>query len=518
MEKILIFFAKNFFSKLFIRKISSTHIYTLLIFAHISLIWIFPYFPTQDGPSHIYNLHILHDLIHGGQQWGDYFTFNLEPTPNLGFILFTYPLLSLVEVLTAEKIFITFYTILLGISVPIFISTFSKPSYFSKTIKFCTIPIFFNFTLMMGFYSYAIAVPFFFLAISLAWNFRNRKEKFKFVVYNVSGMLLFFLHVIPFMYYLISLLVFAVADNKDLRKVYIPIGRLLILIQPLIIMIIFYISRGIVSSGQVDFSYLLSIDRAYSLIASLVTFSSLSFSPMQILPISCLWFAILLMLKDGLKHFLTIKKRPELKAILFLMSIFSTIYLLAPSSFGGGGFFNSRIPWVIFLLILPIFADLRVDAIKVVNLAIMVAAIFSLFTNVAILNYENKRLSIFLSGLNFGCSTGDSIILYKPKPDSWPIIDTLLHAPSYYGIFNGCVNLGNYEARTPLFPIKFKNNMTSFSLLSRIENKPESVDFSEHAEIVEVIGWDISEEMKKKLQYFYAMSFLNDKLTLWRRL
>ena len=65
--------------------------YILLLIAHIALIWLLPYVPTQDGPSHIYNLQILHDLLNGGKEWGEFFVYQLSAVPNLGFILLAYP-------------------------------------------------------------------------------------------------------------------------------------------------------------------------------------------------------------------------------------------------------------------------------------------------------------------------------------------------------------------------------------------------------------------------------------------
>lgn len=511
------FFTKNFSAKKLLKKITYTKIYIFFIVAHIGLIWIFPYFPSQDGPSHIYNLQILHDLIYGGKKWGDYFTYSLEPTPNLGFTLFTYPLLFLVEGITAEKIFLSLYVIFLGISVPLFISTFSKPSFFSKKIKLFAIPVIFNFTLMMGFYSYAIAVPFFLFAISLVWISKNWKVQLKFVCYNSVGIFIFFLHLIPFAYYILALMIFSVVKNQNLRKMPISLVKFLICIHPLIALTIFYISNMAPSSNIFNFSYLLSIDRSYELLSSLIGFSTLSFSPMQILPISALWFSMFLILKEGWKDFSNTPKRTEQKFILILISILATIYCLAPSSFGGGGFFNSRIPWVILILLLPLFSDVIKKPNIVIDFCIIAAAIFSLAINIIIIKNETKNILTFVSGLNFGCSKGDSIMLYKTRQQLWPKIDTILHSPSYYGISNGCVDVGNYQATTNLFPIKFKKNITSVALLNHIENDPISIDFSKYNEISEVIGWDLSQEMQTNLNPFYKMYFSNGNLTLWRR-
>ena len=42
-----------------INRISWKHLFVLLLILHIIPIWVFDFFPSQDGVSHIYNAHVL---------------------------------------------------------------------------------------------------------------------------------------------------------------------------------------------------------------------------------------------------------------------------------------------------------------------------------------------------------------------------------------------------------------------------------------------------------------------------
>ena len=67
----------------------------------------------------------------------------------------------------------------------------------------------------------------------------------------------------------------------------------------------------------------------------------------------------------------------------------------------------------------------------------------------------------FLSGLKADLPKSAYVMTYK-KIDSkagWPRVDVLIHAASYYGIFNGCVDIGNYETGLDYFPIHFKDTI-----------------------------------------------------------
>ena len=93
-------------------------IYLILLASHISLIYLLPYFPSQDGPAHLYHLDILSDLLDGGKIWGKHFEFNFRLVPNLGFHLLSYPLLKFFSLFTVERIFLSLYLIFIAISIP----------------------------------------------------------------------------------------------------------------------------------------------------------------------------------------------------------------------------------------------------------------------------------------------------------------------------------------------------------------------------------------------------------------
>src|SRR6266702_2190648 len=182
---------------------TNTLVYTSLLAAHVMLIWLLPYFPTQDGPCHIYNLVILHDLLHGGKEWGNYFTYTLHPVPNLGFNLLAYPLINFLPPLVVERVFLSIYIVLMGSSVPLLLKTFGRPVF---PFAYFVFPVIFNFCLLTGFYSYVIAVPLFILSFSLAWKVRNSSHFCKFICFNLSGTILFYFHLIPSLFFLLSLI------------------------------------------------------------------------------------------------------------------------------------------------------------------------------------------------------------------------------------------------------------------------------------------------------------------------
>ena len=247
--------------------------YILLLAAHVGVIWLLPYVPTQDGPSHVYNLVILKDLLNGGRVWGNFFTYQLRAVPNLGFHIIAYPLLSFFPPLIVEKIFITIYTVLMGISLPLLLRTFDRPV---LPLSYLIFPVIFNFTLLMGFYSYAIGIPLYILAFCFAWEIRHRSIYCKFVCLNLAGITLFYFHLIPFIFFLMSLMAIIMAEAAGCKKKLREFVKFLATIFPSLLILFFYLNQGIRSPFP-DVSYLFSLSRLLDLIVDLSFFSTVNF-------------------------------------------------------------------------------------------------------------------------------------------------------------------------------------------------------------------------------------------------
>jgi len=499
--------------------------YTLLLIIHIGLVWVTPYFPTQDGPGHIYNLVILKDLINGGKEWGSFFSYQLHAVPNLAFILISYPLLQFFPPLIVEKLFISIYIVLMGSSVYLFLRTFNKAS---LTFIFFVFPVIFNFNLMMGFYSYVITVPLFLFAFSLSWKTRNRSAAYKFIFINLAGLIIFYFHIIPFIFFLLSLLCITIVQSNGFKRIFFDQLKLLSIISPSLLVLFLYLANS-TKSVLPDFAYLFSLSRYIYLRNDLFFFSTVTFSQWQMLPgfmFTCLFLSffilsIYLLIKDPDKGWLKIGDvSASDKVLIYLSFLLLLIYFATPFRFGGGDFFNQRFPWVIFIILLPLLQiNKRFLSERFVLVSIASVAVIFLVFNAFIFLQQSSRVEKFLSGLNAGIPKGAYVMTYKTRdPEAgWPRIDALMHGASYYGIFNECIDIGNYETGSEYFPIKFKDNIPPFPSLDQIAYRAETINWSEYPSIQYVLGWEINKSDKNKLNNFFHIIYEKDFFSLWQR-
>lgn len=495
---------------------TAAFLYLFLIALNISIVWVLPCFPTQDGPNHIYNLAILHDLLNGGNIWGSYYSDNLRPVPNLGFLVISYPFVHFLDLFTVERIFISIYILLMSISVPVFIRTLA-PS--NLPLSFIVFPLIFNFCLMMGFYSFELAVPCFLLATSFAWATRHRSAYFKVVTLNIIGITLFYFHLIPFVLFILSLFIMLAVSSKNVSTILKNTSLLTLIICPLIIIFLEYIySIRAVShfspSKEISFPYLVE------LILELLTFSSYSLSPWQIFPSAILLIALYPLAKS---RFIIFKKNPKLKQEQLFSMLFSTslifLYLLMPFAFGGGSYFNQRLAIIIVIILLPLF-KLPDDGFyrKYCHLFFFGIAMISLLINAVILRSEANTIQEFLSGLTTDIPRGSIIALYKPMASESKPVDPLQHASAYYALEKKGVDAGNYAAHMPYFQIQFKDSLPHLPDWNQLENAPEKIDWKKYPGVQYLLGWKIGEKDNQRLRNYFKSIFGTQNFCILKRI
>src|SRR5438105_13522416 len=121
-------------------------IFYMLMFLHVVPIWAFNYFPSQDGPSHLYNAIIIRDYFSGDNAnlFRSYYTLRHVAGANwLGHITLA-GLTTFLSPLIADKIFLTGYVFLFLMGIRFSVSSISSNA---TAVAFCAFPIVYNFPL-----------------------------------------------------------------------------------------------------------------------------------------------------------------------------------------------------------------------------------------------------------------------------------------------------------------------------------------------------------------------------------
>ena len=145
---------------------------------------------------------------------------------------------------------------------------------------FFIFPVIFNFNLLMGLYSYVIVVPLFLIAFSFSWKIRDRSTACKFVFFNLAGLTIFYFHLIPFVFLVLSLMGITIVQSKGFKRIIFDQIKLISIISPSFLVLFLYLAKS-TNSFIPDFSYLSSLTRYIYLRNDLFFFSTFTFLSWQ---------------------------------------------------------------------------------------------------------------------------------------------------------------------------------------------------------------------------------------------
>jgi len=135
---------------------------------------VFRYFPTLDGPSHVYNSKLLLELLRGDSPLNDFVQIN-RITPNLvGHVI-----LMLLQIgfsaAIAEKLFLLAYLVLFPV---FFRKTILSINPKGAMVSYFVFPFVYSYLFILGFYNFIIGIVLLFWAISL-WIRYQQKFTFR---------------------------------------------------------------------------------------------------------------------------------------------------------------------------------------------------------------------------------------------------------------------------------------------------------------------------------------------------
>ena len=150
--------------------LSFKHLFCALLILHLCPIWIYRYFPSQDGMNHVYNAYILKSYHHPAfYKTREIFQLNLTFFPNWISHLLMAGLMFIVPPLIAEKLLLTLCVAGVPLAFLYFSRSIDQESTFNAWLGFL---FSYHYLLHMGFYNFALSFALFFIVIGYWW--RNR--------------------------------------------------------------------------------------------------------------------------------------------------------------------------------------------------------------------------------------------------------------------------------------------------------------------------------------------------------
>ncbi len=456
----------------------------------LAQVWIPGYYLTGDGPCHLYNAGILHD-IWGGRHTTFYSAFYrvmYDPNPNW----FSHILLSLpmyfVSGIVAEKLMLSVYiALLVGGFYMLMKKVRNEPSFWMLVIF---LPVF-NHTLAKGFYNFTLATAFFtWLVLSWLWFLEKRSNRNAIIFFCFAG-LTFFTQLLPFVFGVITCfgLVWSYAVGNVHTEPSRPFSFFLknslalgIFTAPFLALMFWFVSKEHGLGLQLRhhffrFNELVSLKYLISVSLRERFFTTLSGVTLVTL------FVIALC-----RRFIGGFRFNKHDGLLLSLLAVSVVYFFFPENF----------------LSRAILITMRVQLFMFILMALAIAAVLPLNLKnagggvvfICFVCLSGIRLPVMLSAAEACTDYNSAINFMKPNsvvlpldfsPEGLdakgkPISDCnylFSHALHYGGMKKPLIFLDNYEALTGYFPLIWTNEKNPYTHLSKyegIEAQPPGAD------------------------------------------
>jgi hypothetical protein len=455
---------------------------------HLLPIWRVHLVPTVDGPSHVYNAVVLHELAAGNPALTRVFAVNLRPNPNwLGHALL-FVALALFSPLVAEKLLLSLI-VLLFLGGCWRVSRLIDPD--NAAYAFLAMPLTFHLLLQMGFYNYSLGAALLLHAVAAWWQKRTIASP------TVWLLLCALAHPLP-----------AAAAMAFIGVAWLAVDRrwrlLLPLVAPALILGWFFLQPNPPGGhwtwkGALLWSALTHVMVLWTFDPRQLTFGAILGAVYAVLIIATL----------------VMEKRQQRDVFLLLTVVAVILFLAAPVSVEEGFLLKARLLLFPYLLILPWLTP-RLARLPLALLFAVVA-----IGNVAYIRdcwKRNEKVMTSAIAPLAAAAPGKTLLpLVFDHSSPYSHLGFLWHAVSYGAAELRLVDLGNYEAEQRYFPVMFRPGLHRPSILE-IESSPGAIDVSAYARDVDyVFTWKMPPQSEAKLASAYTLLRADGDARLYAR-
>lgn len=426
-------------------------------------------FVTHDGPSHLYNAHIINQILFTeGSIFEQFHILNLNfLQPNLlGYVpLCLFQLIM--PFLWAEKMTVVLYVLLFAFGFRYLLKQHSSNADWYALLLF---PFVFNVVLFWGFFNFLIALGLGFYLLGYYEKSRSSSARYSWLLLCLLSLVIFYSHALVFVFcgvYVFIREIHTLFSNRSRNPG--AIGEMVLKASFLIPGALLFLAYLIRQSNP-DSGGKVASDPGKRLSGLILNPESISFTGYSegayVVPIF-----LLLMVLGGIKLWHDHKNKTSLWSVSFLVMLFFFLAtLFTPEEAGGGSVIVPRLNLVFFLFFLAWIS--RQELKRAVKWLIGIYLVFSLalfvlriqFIQAAALQsrhvMENSSPYMEKNTL-IGSIHNKPVSRFVGTYQIHTYFDIMANVDLYAALENGCLSLHNYEAHMPreisYFPISWRH-------------------------------------------------------------
>jgi hypothetical protein len=419
-------------------------------------VWAPRYYPTMDGPAHLYNAWVMREIALGHDNIVTRtYTIDLKPYPNLLDHVLLAVLLGAFKAPIAEKVFVS-AIILLFLGGAWLFAGAADPR--ASLFAFLAVPLSHHLLLQSGFYNFSLSVGLYFVVVAVWWARRQRPDWQTITIVALLLLLCYFAHPMSTALAIGSIGVLWLTASRDWRH--------LIAFLPVLPLLAWFVLR----------------ERGQSYPSDWTTWHHLTFlAQTQEIATYAIWqlkFGAALCVLTLLLMAITVaveRRRREADAFVLILAAVIAVFMLAPAATSGGSMVLERLGLFISLLPLPWLSP-RLGKVGRGAFAVAMAIVAVAYT--VYLTRNDRRIARETTALVRAARIPKNRTFFPVVADRQPegtLLALMWHAGEYAAIERGLVDLNNYEPRTGYFPVRYRDAARMFgveSIANDITNFP----------------------------------------------
>lgn len=428
-------------------------------------VFCFDFFPTMDGPAHLYNVQLIRELLSDESFTGIFFEMRNIIVPNWfghGILLFYGSFLS---PSWAEKLMLITFMAALPLSFHYFLQrlkyTLNGLPQTSLAV-YLIFPLSYSMSLHYGFYNFSFGLVFLFLTLGYFFhsyaNMNNKKGVFLGVLLLFTYLSHFFVFGLLLVFILMSYIVLYFTKNeyRTIKDFFATGIRYIVYFSPALFLCAIYLSVFTLGGAS---SYIEKTELLNWLVHArpLIYFEENEFSKFFFFAI-VIWSIILIFNYYKRKVF-----SYGAKLMFLFLGFMFVLYFLLPNETSSAGFISIRLLTLFFLFWIATISLMKVN--RYFALSLVIAA---LFIHIKITDKFIKNGQTYS---DLAAEIVDVSKLLKNNPIVLPINASndwmKAHFSNYLGLEQSVVILDNYEASNSYFPVGWKE----FSVERILEEK-----------------------------------------------
>lgn len=498
-----------------------------LILGLLIPVWFFPFIPTHDGPAHLATARVLERCARDVEPFTTYFEIRWQPVPNWSIQAVLWGLLLAFPAEIAHKLLVTGYVV--G-----FACAFRRLALVvcphAVALPLLGVLVCYCRCFWMGFYNYCFSVV---LLLWILSHLMSRRH-----LTNAGACLLGGVWVLAYLTHLLGYLIIVTASVVTILFLYEARWRCLakaaVALVPSACLVGWYVGHTEMvessrlgsllqsTSAELFSSQALGLIEQHGIALNTQIFGPLA---LEALPLGwCLLAFLFVLFQVTLATSKRVAALPPtadeerqrgigLRWPIAAMLVGSSFaYVFGPEHIGGfqGGYIKQR-----FAVLLPLLLALlcrepampedrptwRVLTVRTGLLTLFLAAYACLLANLWLYcAAQNRVLQEFTAGRE-ALGSGRVVAFLRPTYWNAATSDPLAHAVDYYCLDGDCLNLENYQAGTPYFPIRFAGDANL-----RREELTNAV-----------VVWDLPDPSRRSAFRDFRLAFAEGRLRIFLR-